>query len=70
MIEKNGANVVRTPTASNHSIVHIVSRNENCLRSWRRLSSITFIIDIFSFDQHFRNYREKVVPKTSKREFS
>ena len=29
-----------------------------------RLSSITFIIDINSFDQYIRSYREKLVPKT------
>ena len=40
------------------------------MRSWRRSSSITFIIDIFSFDQYFRSYREKLVPKTSNLEFS
>ena len=33
------------------------------MRSWPRSSSI-FIIDIISFDQYFRSYREKSVQKT------
>ena len=63
-IEKNGANVRKTLAASNCSIVQTVSCNETHFRSWRRSSSITFIIDIFSFDQYFRGYCEKLVPKT------
>ena len=61
---KNGANVRKALAASNCSIVQTVSCNETHFRSWRRSSSITFIIDIISFDQYFRSYREKLVRKT------
>ena len=63
-IEKNGANVRKALAVSNCSIVQTVSCTETHFRSWRRSSSITFIIDIFSFDQYFRSYREKLVRKT------
>ena len=36
------------------------------IRSWRRLSSITFIIDIISFYQYFRSLSRKICSKTIK----
>ena len=44
--------------------IHRALKISFLMRSWRRSSSITFIIDIISFDQYFRSYREKSVLKT------
>ena len=52
--------------SSDKGKIHRALKISFLMRSWRRSSSITFILDIISFDQYFRSYRKKSVLKNIK----